>query len=306
MGKIDTTTLNEICVTSVLDALGVAQMRGFIHCLWHEPDRHPSCHVDTKHNRVKCFSCGEGGDNIRIVQTVLGVSFREACEWLDKTLLNGCHTPVTRLAEAGNPATVKTFDASRYIRHFEKPILLPEANHFLFSERRLKPEVVSWARLNSWRDKAGVAWLEIPYWADIKASKLAGVQQRRLTPSETAPRFRYPSGFEPHVYGLPALQGMQPDETLWIAEGVSDTLSYWSRGVRAVGIGSATLLRPEDFLVLKHLGILHWAMYPDNDDAGRGLRDKMLNCANELGACLDIHTLPEGIKDVSELYIKVA
>jgi len=46
-------------------------------CLWHD-DKNPSMSYNKKTNRVKCFSCNEGGDAIDVYQKLFNVSFADA------------------------------------------------------------------------------------------------------------------------------------------------------------------------------------------------------------------------------------
>ena len=299
MGRIDTTAYRAIPVTRVLEALGMEVGRGrFTLCPAHA-DRHASLHVDLRRNNVHCFACQWTADPIGLVMKVEGCGFVEACQWLER-LTGGGIAPVVRTGAAAEAPQPRPFDASRYERHFLRPWLMDEAREFLFRERRLSAKAVEWARLTSWRDREGTAWLQIPYY-DM-AWRLVGVQNRRLTPSDVLPRFRFASGMVPHVYGLPILRGMGAGETLYFAEGCSDTWAVWSAGMRAVGIPSASLLRADDLAILKDLGIMHWAMFPDNDEAGRHLRDQLLRVATCMGASLVINELPEGVKDYSVYY----
>lgn len=295
MGRIDTSAYRAIPITRVLEGLGMELNRGrFTLCPAHA-DRHASLHVDLRRNNVHCFACQWTGDAISLCMKVLGCGFLEAIQWLDKLDSGVAPSVAQRTVDVPQP---KPFDASRYERFFLRPWLMQEARDFLFQERKLSPKAVEWARLTSWRDKDGTAWLQIPYY-DMEW-KLVGVQNRRLTPSQELPRFRFAYGMVPHVYGLPILRGMTSADTLCFAEGCSDTWAMWSDGRRALGIPSATLLRADDLMVLKEMGIMHWAMYPDNDEAGHHLRDRLLGVANELGASLVIKELPPGVKDYSQ------
>lgn len=74
-------------------------------------DRHPSCVVMSKVNRVECKSCGFKGDVIEIVQAVKGIDKVQACEWIDPT----CKT------EAVKPEPI---DPTTYLE--KKRLLTPE------------------------------------------------------------------------------------------------------------------------------------------------------------------------------------
>lgn len=46
-------------------------------CIWHD-DHNPSLHYYEDDNRVHCFSCGEGGDVIDVVQELHDCTFKQA------------------------------------------------------------------------------------------------------------------------------------------------------------------------------------------------------------------------------------
>lgn len=51
--------------------------QGYALCLWHDEEK-PSLHHHAASNRVKCFSCGKGGDAVDIVMKRDGLSFPES------------------------------------------------------------------------------------------------------------------------------------------------------------------------------------------------------------------------------------
>jgi hypothetical protein len=267
-----------------------------------------------KGHKFRCWSCGESGDSISLVQKVLGKSFLDACRWLadeNKIILEKCTTGSVPLC---------TFDTSRYERYFERPFLNDEARHFLFEERRLDERVVRWCRLTSWRDKQGVPWLQIPYYD--REGKLVGVQNRNLV-CGALPRFRFPCGSQCGIYNLPVLNLLRPGDELYIAEGCSDCWSLLSAGHKAIAIPSATLLTKKDKEQLLTLysnssplpsggagggsqvaggsqfgGRL--SMWPDNDVPG----ERLFLQLKEVLPSLVHHQLPPDCKDYSDYYLR--
>ena len=227
-------------------------------------------------------------------------SFLEACRWLaDESNVIIEETSITK-----TKTKTKTvcFDASRYTRFFECPFINDIATRFLYDERRIDPRVVRWCRLNSYRDPKDINWLQIPYF-DMDG-KLVGVQSRNLdyVKGGRTPRFKFPQNAECHIYNLPVLKLLRPEESLFITEGCSDCWAMLSSGNKAVAIPSATLLREGDLLPIRKLvsekGItLH--MYPDRDEPGSRLYLQL----KELLPSLVYHQLPDGFKDYSDFYI---
>ena len=286
-------------------------------CPFHS-DHKPS--LTFKKNKWKCWSCGEDGDTISLVQKVLHKDFLNACRWLadENNIILTEYKP-----EEDRPP--KPFDASRYERFFERPWLNDEAKKFLFEERHLDPRVVRWCHLTSWKDKHGVPWLQTPYYSREK--KLIGIQNRNLNWSkeketqeeQEVPRFRFPTGSQCNLYGLPILNLLKPGETLFITEGCSDCWAMLSAGHKAIAIPSATLLSKKDKDLLRHLEHLgdspsvirsaahsgdsprvRFAMYPDRDVPG----ERLFLQLKEVLPSLVRHQLPVGCKDYSDYYLK--
>ena len=304
MEKYEIERLRSINIEEVAERLGLEVKRHKCLCCFHN-ERNPSMVFNLRKNTYCCYSCGAHGDVIDLVMQVLNKGFKEACEWLGSPLL---------LPQRGrdlNPGREDkssplwgdkrgAFSPSRYSQYFEHPWLSPEACHFLFDERKLNPRVVRWCRLNSYRDKQGIHWLQIPYY-DIEG-KLVCIQSRNLSPpKQGGPRFRFPSGESCHLYGQQIIPKLRPDTPIWIAEGPSDTWALLSSSRAAVGIPSATLLKPNDLLPLAGR---ECHIYPDKDAAGESLYQKLLSAANSIGFCLIRHELPEGCKDYSDFFMR--
>ena len=305
MDKQELQKLRDLPIEGVAERLGLRVERHKSLCPFHD-DHHAS--MTFKNNKFKCWSCGESGDSISLVQKVLGKSFLEACRWLANE--NNVILTEYKPSEEKPP---KPFDSSRFEKYFERPWLNEEAKLFLFTERRLDPRVVRWCRLTSWKDRRGVPWLQIPYFD--RDGRLVGVQNRNLLSSplgelEGAPRFRFPQGSECGIYNLPVLNRLQAGDELYITEGCSDCWAMLSAGHKAIAIPSATLLSKKDVELLTGLGSspegedgrgLSFHMYPDRDAPGERL---FLQLQKVLPSLVH-HQLPPDCKDVADLYIKM-
>ena len=292
----------------LLPSEGAAKRLGFTvkhHkalCPFH-PDHKPS--LTFKKNKWKCWSCGEDGDTISLIQKVLHKDFLDACRWLadENNIILTEYKP-----EEDRPP--KPFDAQRYERFFERPWLNDEARKFLFEERHLDPRVVRWCRLTSWKDKQGVPWLQTPYFS--RENKLIGIQNRNLNWSkeqetqgeQEVPRFRFPTGSQCNLYGLPVLNLLKPGETLFITEGCSDCWAMLSAGHKAIAIPSATLLSKKDKEILSTLHSqlsTKFEMWPDNDAPG----ERLFLQLQEVLPSLVRHQLPVACKDYSDYYVSI-
>ena len=287
----DIQRLRDLSIEGVAERLGLRVKRHLSLCPFHS-DHHSSLHFNLSKNRYKCFVCGAHGDCIDLTMNHLHLSFSDACRWLadeSNIILSDESSRVQNVQKLE-----KAFDASRYARYFEHPFLNDIARNFLFDNRHLDPRVVTWCRLNSYRE-----WLQIPYF-DIEG-KLIGIQKRYLGKDKSQPRFRFPPGAQCHVYNLPVIKLLRPNEALYITEGASDCWAMLSSGRKAIAIPSATLLKPND---LKPLETCHqelgttFHMYPDQDAPGArlflDLKQRLLGLVH--------HQLPEQFKDFGDYW----
>ena len=292
MDKFELQKLRDLPIEGVAERLGLRVKRHKCLCPFHD-DHHAS--MSFKKNKWKCWSCGESGDTIGLVEKVLRKDFLDACRWL----ADEHNVILSDKNYTAEPTPMCNFEASRYERFFERPWLSDEARRFLFDERRLDPRVVRWCRLTSWRDRQGVPWLQTPYYN--RDYNLIGVQNRNLIKG-ALPRFRFPSGSQCHLYGLPILSLLKPGEALYITEGCSDCWAMLSAGHKAIAIPSATLLNKQDVKLLDSLSMkldTKFHIWPDNDEPGEGLYLQL----KQVLPNLERHQLPPGYKDFSEYYM---
>ena len=293
MDRLELQKLRDLPIEGVAERLGLRVSRHKSLCPFHD-DHHASMSFKVSKNTYRCFVCGASGGTIDLVMRHLHVDFREACRWL----ADEHNIIIDEWKPAPTDEVHKVFDATRYERFFERPWLNEEARRFLFEERRLDPRVVGWCRLTSWKDKQGVAWLQIPYYN--KEGQLVGIQNRNLVRG-ALPRFRFPQGSECGIYNLPVLNLLRPGEQLFITEGCSDCWAMLSSGHKAIAIPSATLLtndvRGKMEEVRDKLDI-QFHMYPDRDEPGERL---FLQLQKVLPSLVH-HQLPPDCKDFSDFY----
>ena len=305
MERYELQKLRELPIEGVAERLGLTVRMHKALCPFHD-DHHASLSFSVRRNSYRCFVCGASGGTIDLVMQYLGKGFVDACRWLadehnvilyeDNVKMKKCnHVKMDALP----------FDASRYVRYFERPWLNDEARRFLFDERRIDPRVVRWCRLTSWRDKQGVPWLQTPYYD--REGRLVGIQNRNLVKGGS-PRFRFPSGAECSIYNLPVLNRLRPGDALYITEGCSDCWAMLSAGHKAIAIPSATLLSKKDVELLQALsaapsgeaaGGITFHMFPDRDEPGERL---FLQLQKVLPSLVH-HQLPLGCKDFSDYYL---
>ena len=294
MDKQELQKLRDLPIEGVAERLGLQVRMHKCLCPFHD-DHHASLSFCMRKNTYRCFVCGAAGGTIDLVMNHLHKGFTDACRWLADE-----HNVILTEWKPTEPQPPKPFDANRYARFFQHPWLSEPAQHFLHTERKLDPRVVRWCRLSSWQDNKGNQWLQIPYFD--RHGKLTGIQNRNLAKGAT-PRFRFPAGSQCGIYNLPVLNLLRPHEPLYIAEGCSDCWALLSAGHKAVGIPSATLLKPAHLQLLSSLHTqlgTPFHMYPDCDEPGERL---FLQLQQHLPQ-LHHHQLPSGCKDFSDYYLR--
>lgn len=205
MDKDEIQRLRDLPIESVAERLGLTVNYHKALCPFHA-DRHPSLSFYRSRNTYRCFVCGAHGGVIDLAMQLLNKNFPDACRWLGgNSELRQSGNSETRkdgnseTRNFGNSETrkssevskcrsveipkcrsseVSSFRSSEYGRFFEHPFLNDLAIDFLYTKRHLDARVIRWCRLNSYTDRHGIHWLQIPYY-DIDG-KLIGVQCRHL------------------------------------------------------------------------------------------------------------------------------
>ena len=316
--------LRQLPIEEVADALGMGLRKHNAICPFHN-DSHPSLHFSKTHNNYHCYVCGAHGGTIDLVMHRENLKFHEACRWLADAFGvyigedashggNPClggnpsssgisfSSGISSSEKPSKPAFVDTEYLGLYVA---RPVLNAEAEHFLFEERRLNRAIIDWCHVSSISQATpctrfgkpfyDAPSLLIPYFD--RDGRLLSVQSRYLLKSQGVARFKFPKGSQCHVYNLPILRWLKPDEELFITEGCTDCWAMMSSGRKAIAIPSATLLKVEDIEPLKALN-LH--IFPDQDEPGERL---YLDLKDRL-PLLERHQLPEDCKDFSEFYLR--
>lgn len=306
--------LRELPIEGVAERLGLKVSHHKALCPFHD-DTTPSLTFHQARNTYRCFVCNAHGGTIDMVTNKLHLNFPSACRWLadENNIIIEAPSPLTHYPSS-LPPHPSTFHPERYARYFEHPWLTDSAMQFLYEERHLDSRVIRWCRINSYRDRDGINWLQIPYF-DMDWN-LTGIQLRNLdyakpsitlhpsplTPNPSPPRFKFPQGSQCHIYNLPVLRMLKEGEQLFITEGCSDCWAMLSAGHKAIAIPSATLLKEDDVATITRQlppdTSIH--MYPDQDAPGERL---FLELQAKFPTLVH-HQLPEGCKDFSDYFIR--
>lgn len=317
----DIEKIKALSVEDVACRLGLPVSRHKALCPFHN-DRHPSLTFDLRRNRYRCFVCNASGNPVDLVMKSQGWNFREACQWMAKefgvvtsddfsffTLRQPTHAALPSSQAAAPPPPVDTRHLETLMSH---PHISQEARRFLYDERGIAPRVVELTGLSSISQPTPMSgnpnepWfnspsLLIPY-RNIDG-KLLSVQARYLGTGKQ-PRFQFPRGSTPSIFGMQLLPTIGYGDELWITEGVTDCLAMMSSGKQAIAIPSATLLKSKDASLLSTwVDALHLQlhMYPDNDAPGV----KLFLELQKHFPTLQHHLLPSRFKDYGDFWIEM-
>lgn len=284
------TTLRQQSCEAVASRLGMKIVKHKALCFGHT-DHTPSLYF--KGSRARCFSCGMTTDTLDICIRYGRMSFREAVAFL----AGG----ESMIREENVPAEEKpvVFDGTRYERCFEHPVLSENCIRFC-EDRQYARWAVERLRLASWNDGR---WLVFPYYdLSLPYPKLVGIEKRNMV---AGPRYVFPKGVQASrlLFNLQVLNQVPASATIYLCEGVTDTVALTSDGVAAIGFGSASLFRADrNAALLSPLKGRQVVMVADNDSAGEVLAGEVEKAAGIVGFNLSRFPLPKEFKDYSDYH----
>lgn len=274
------------------EKLGMKVVKHKTYCYAH-PDNNPS--FSFKDNRGRCFSCGETvSDPIDLCVKYGKMTFRQAVALLaeGESMIREEYVP-----KVEEPVV---FDAARYARCFEHPLLSQNCVEFC-RERRYAMWAVEWLRLTSWNKGK---WLVFPYYdLSLPYPKLVGIEKRNMDGS--GPRYVFPKGVQASqlLFNLQVLNQVPASSTIYLCEGVTDVIALTSDRLPAIGFGSASLFRADrNAALLSPLKGRNVVMVADNDRAGEVLRGEVEKAAGIVGFNLNRFPLPKEFKDYSDYH----
>lgn len=215
----------------------------------------------------------------------------------------------------------------------EHAVLSDIAKHFLFEERKYQEEIVSalkigsltypqrltelltrefgWERcaqsgfFNKWKDGLHLCYkapcLLFPYYDEN--GELYCIQSRFLGEvKDKKDRFKFPKDIKQRLFNRPILKDVNPNEPLYVCEGVTDCIAMLSSGKKAVAFPSSSICHPEDVRLLSSYYLF---MYPDKDKAGEGLYKKLTEGLKPYANVVHRVEFPEGFSDYSDYYISL-
>lgn len=284
--------LRQLPIEGVASRLGMKVVNHKALCYAH-PDNNPS--FSFKGNRGKCWSCGETvSDPLDLCVRYGKMSFRQAVAFLvgGESMIREEYVPVVE-----EPSV---FDATKYERCFEHPVLSRNCIEFC-EERHYARWAVEWLKLASWD---GGKWMVFPYYdLSLPYPKLVGIEKRNM--DGQGPRYVFPKGVQASklLFNLQVLNQVPTTSTIYLCEGVTDTVALTSDMLPAIGFGSASLFRADrNATLLSPLKGRNVVMVADNDQPGEVLFKEVEKAAGIVGFSLVRYPLPSQYKDYSDYH----
>jgi len=328
--KIDLDTLKDsINITDLARDLGLQvrgkQARCFNTSQHKRGDKTPSLGLDTKTNRFKCFACGVSGSVIDLYKEVKGVSIGEAIQALThkaglvkqanirqpaKQVNNRLKAPIKGVYEAlGGYCKGLSKDAYDYLtgptRGFT-PETIRRFKLFSINNYQETNKFIKKSFIRDELDKAGLISEQgnlifyqhkiiIPF---IESGRIIFLQGRRT--DNQHPKYMHLKRPVP-LYNTDTLQNLTRGERVYICEGVFDAMMLEQNGFKAVAILGVNNFKPEGAELFKGLDVV---LCLDNDEQGHRATQALARIFLLQGQSIKTKILPEGIKDITEYYIK--
>lgn len=294
-------------------------------------DRHPSLGFDLKTNRFKCFACGVNGSIIDLYMGVKGVGIKEAIKDL------------ARMAGfTDNPRPLKQKDIDKKanktipertgeiggiykaLQDYCGELDQPSLTYLTGTTRGLKKETISHYRLFSIKDypatnkfmrekfsleqlqraglvseKGNLIFYEhkiiIPFYHNRRIIYLQGRRADDQQPRYLQIRRPVP------LFNADILKDIKPGSKIYICEGVFDAMILEQEGYKAVAILGVNNFKPEKARLFKGLEVV---LCLDNDESGKLATQALARIFLLQGQKVKTKRLPEGIKDITEYFIK--
>jgi len=273
------------------------------------PDKDPSMSYHKERNRIKCFSCGWGGDVIDLIGLDYNITdnkekFKKAREILGLAQNYPINEQYTYNTDNKHKTyklmnDIKTKESSAeiseinsYIEYFDKCHSQIVNNTYL-QDRGISQEIID--RFNIGYDEAYRGWKAII----IPTSSNSFIARNTDKQAESKDRYRKSSG----EYKLFNSKILQDDEPVFIVEGEIDALSVIEVGGNAIALGGiqnkAALVKE----LKKSKELPPIILYGDNDTRGKNGIAELQKELDNAGILYNEYFISE-YKDANEMLIK--
>ena len=135
--RLESSTLEKLRALPMIDvaqALGIQMRHGKAMCFNGHDTQSPSFTIAKNKSYWKCYGCGQYGDAISLVEKVLGLDFKAACNWLCECFR----------IEHGAISTARSTALRRRTPQIKKSAVKPVLTPAPTPETRADPELYGW------------------------------------------------------------------------------------------------------------------------------------------------------------------
>lgn len=305
------------------------QARCFNGAMHKHQDRHPSLGFDLKTNRFKCFACGVSGSIIDLYIGVKGVGLKQAIRELAQMAGFTDNPRPLKRKEVNKPlptAGVITKSIYKTLQEYCGELDQKSLSYLTGATRGLKKETIKQFQLFSIKDypatnkfmrekfnlgqlkqaglvseKGNLIFYEhkivIPFYNN---GRIIYLQGRRA--DDQQPRYLQIKRPVP-LFNADILEDIAPGSKIYICEGVFDAMLLAQEGYKAVAILGVNNFKPEKAELFKGLDVV---LCLDNDESGKLATQALARIFLLQGQKVKTKRLPDGIKDITEYFIKGA
>jgi DNA primase len=297
-------------------------------------DKHFSLGLDLKTNRFKCFACGVSGSVIDLYKEVKGVELSEAIRELAQ-IAGHAHSdtlkPVLKADETRQDKTAQTGQDEAYRGVYEAfKVFCGELDgesvkYLTGASRGLTPATIKAFNFFSVKDYNKTSnYLKDSFSLDVlqgagllsdegnlifykhkllipfyQGGEIVFLQGRRLDSDQ--PRYLMLKGRACPLFNTDTLKGLKQGDRVYICEGVFDAVILEQAGFKAVAILGVNNFKREMLSLFSGLDVV---LCLDSDEAGQRATEALSGLFLLNGQVVKCKVLPEGIKDITEYFIK--
>jgi len=296
-------------------------------------DKNKSLGFDVARNRYKCFACGEQGSIIDLYKQVKGLATGEAIKELaEMTGLapqSGQSQPRATLTTKRDPEPTaepaKDYseiygelvylcggldkESRDYLTGAKRGLTEATLKHFALCSiadyKEIDQQLKAKFSIDELRgagllsDKDSLIFYKhrviIPFFNE---GKIVFLQGRRLDDGQ--PKYLHIKKPVP-LFNPDALTGLTKGSKVYVCEGAFDAMILEQNGYKAVGILGVNNFKPDYTELFKGLELV---LCLDNDDAGERATGELAKMFLLKGQAVKSKQLPDGIKDITEYFIK--
>jgi DNA primase len=292
--------LKNIPIIEVARMLGIEVLIGNkAMCFVGHDKKTPSLSFNMKANYWKCFGCGQGGDTINLVQKVRNNTFSEAVYWL-RSSFQVCHNDISKkvtlikkrppsdavgisketeyepdkdvyewiIENSGLSHSSLEYLHSRgfsdpTIEHFKIRDLLECSKFYSKLLKHWGPARLQSCGLVTKGAKTPPYWDHSLWFPFINQKRITYLQRRRF--SNRGPKYVNLSYLAKPYFNIDIINSLRPTATVFICEGIPDTIMAHQLGWNAIGVLGATSVNEGLLELLFPYRIM---AIPDMDAAG--------------------------------------